>query len=260
MICENIFELHAVSRRFSVRHGIFRRGPEFKALERISLTLRRGVFTGLVGESGSGKTTLARLLAGLLTPSEGEILFEGKSLTQYLPRHSRQYWKKVQMVFQNPYLTLDPKWRIREIIEEGIRELGRRERNRRVESALANVHLSRDYLGRFPHELSGGERQRVAIARAIVLSPEFLILDEPTSQLDVSIQAQMIKLLKELTPVFSGGILFITHDLALVSYLVDEIIVLGEGKIVEQGERSKVLKTPEAEYTRRLLSAVIPWD
>jgi len=256
---EPILELRNVSKSFFVRQGIFRHGPAFQALHDVSFALRRGKFYGLVGESGSGKTTLARLLIGLLAPNKGQILFEGHPLGEILRIHKGRFRRQIQMVFQNPFLSLDPKWRIKRIVEEGIQGWGRMEKMARVEKALERVGLGEQYLERFPGELSGGERQRVAIARALVLNPEFLILDEPTSQLDVSVQAQVVALLKELHRSFQGGILLITHDLPLVNQLAEEILVLHQGRLVEQGEKSNLISSPKSDYTKRLLRAVPTW-
>ncbi len=253
------FELRNVSKTFSIRKGIFKKGNEFRALDGINLSFKRGVFYGLIGESGSGKTTLARLLVRLINPSDGEIFFEGRLLTDILRNKRYKFRQRVQLIFQNPFMSLDPKWTIRKILEEGILELQVRDRASRVEKALSEVHLKKEYLSRKPTELSGGERQRVAIARALVMEPEFLILDEPTSQLDVSIQAQVVSLLKELSQALKASFLFITHDVALVSHLAKEIIVLHKGRVVEKGERVAVLNNPQSAYTKKLMGAIPSW-
>lgn len=255
-----IFQLESVTKTFSVRQGIFSKGPVFCALDRIYLELRRGVFYGLVGASGSGKSTLAHLLVGLTHPTEGKILFDGKSLADNLRKEERRFRKKVQMIFQNPYLSLDSKWSVEAIVGEGIDSLHGRRKRERVSEALESVELKKEYRTRRPSELSGGERQRAAIARALAVQPEFLILDEPTSQLDVSIQAQIVRLLKRLRPLFRSGMLFISHDLALVSSLVDEMIVLQKGQVVEQGPGRELLANPRHPYTERLKNAVPLWD
>lgn len=260
MVSEDIlFELRNVSKIFRVRKGIFKRGPAFKALDNVHLVLKRGTCYGVVGESGSGKTTLARLLTGLLRNDSGELLFEGRLLPEVLRHNASRFRQRVQMVFQNPFMSLDPKWRVGKILEEGIQDLPSVERARRVEEAVRRVRLKREYLSRMPDELSGGEKQRIAIARALVMQPEFLILDEPTSQLDVTIQAQILVLLQELQESFRGGMLFITHDIALVSRLAHELFVLCQGRIVEEGRKTEVLHSPRSDYTRRLLQAVPKW-
>jgi peptide/nickel transport system ATP-binding protein len=254
-----IFDLKSVSKYYAVRHGIFTRGLFFKALDCVDIRLRRGAITGLVGQSASGKTTLARLLVRLIQPSEGEILFKGKPLNQILKKGPQAYFTRVQMVFQNPYLSLDPDWTVESIIGEGIHWMPRLEKQKRVRFALDCVRLKQELLIRKPEQLSGGERQRVAIARAIAIHSEFLILDEPTSQLDVTIQAQIAALLKELKPVFASGILIITHDLELVKQLADEIVILSHGKLVEHGKTADILKNAKAEETQRLIEAMLPW-
>jgi peptide/nickel transport system ATP-binding protein len=253
------FSFKNVSKFFSVRRGIFRQGRRFAALEDVSLDLNAGRIYGLVGESGSGKTTAARILTGLEAFSAGTITHRGSPLTEILRRKPGEYRQRVQMVFQNPYLSLDPRWTIRAILEEGIGHLKKCERQIRISSALEAVRLDESFLPAKPSRMSGGERQRVAIARALVMEPEYLILDEPTSQLDVSVQFQIVRLLQELRSRLRGGILFITHDIALVSHLADELVVLRAGKIVEQGAVSRILSDPQTEYTKRLLAAVPKW-
>ncbi|HTL46887.1 MAG TPA: ABC transporter ATP-binding protein [Verrucomicrobiae bacterium] len=250
------FELNNVTRSFRVRGSLFRAGKQFQALDAVSLPLRAGVLTGLVGESGSGKTTLAHLLTGQSRPTAGEILLEGRPL---FGLRRRDYARRVQMIFQNPYLSLDPLWKVDKILQEGIQELSSGERRQRIFRALEQVHLPSNYLSRYPSELSGGERQRVALARALVVRPEYLILDEPTSQLDVSVQAQIVELLRQIRPSLRGGMLFISHDLALVSQLAEEVVVLRHGKVVEQGATSAVLGRPADPYTRQLIQSVPVW-
>lgn len=254
-----LFRLSGVSKSYRVRAGLFQKGREFNALEKTDLILREGTCYGLVGESGSGKSTLAALLAGLLPPSSGTIIFQGEELCGVLKHAQKGFRRKVQMVFQNPYLSLEPRWKIRDILEEGVREMASVEKKARIEKNLISVGLPVEYLKRKPQELSGGERQRVAIARALVMEPEFLILDEPTSQLDVSIQAQIVTLLKHLRDSLHIGLLFISHDLALVSQIAPELLVLNQGNLVEQGSKNTVLRSPVSPYTRRLLDSIPRW-
>jgi ABC-type glutathione transport system ATPase component len=259
MRSDPVFELRSVSKTFFLRKGLFQRGPESVVLSGVSLSFTRGKVYGLVGESGSGKTTLARLMTGLLMPTKGEIFFEGRTLAELLRERRSDFPGRVQMVFQNPYSSLDPRWRVRDIVEEGIQRLKREERANRVEEAFRRMRLKTTLLARRPDALSGGERQRVAMARALVMRPEFLILDEPTSQLDVTVQGEIIALLSEFHRVFQGGLLFITHDLALASKLVDELIVMEKGQVVEQGTQQEVFASPKHSYTRKLLDAVPVW-
>ena len=254
-----VFKLDHVSRYFEVREGVFRGGRAFAALDDVTLELSGGRIYGLVGESGSGKSTLARILMGLLEPSQGEVLFRQRPLALALRDKMDRYCAQVQMIFQNPYLSLDPLWNIERILGEGIRELASAERRERCAKALQEVGLPADIRHRKPGQLSGGERQRIAIARALVMRTKFLILDEPTSQLDVSVQAQIMALLERLKPQFTDGMLFITHDIALVSGFADGLIVMQGGKIVETGNLPGVLAAPETEYTRRLVNAAPLW-
>ena len=249
-----IFNVQAVSKGYAMRGG-----EKFRAVNGVSLELERGVAYAVVGESGSGKTTLGRLLVGMVQPTEGEILFEGKKLRDWIQRDRAGFCKKVQIIFQNPYLSLDPKWNIREILGEGVRGMSGRERKRKVDLILERVRLPASCLGKKPHALSGGERQRVAIARALLVEPEFLILDEPTSQLDVSIQAEIMQLLGELRPSLNGGLLFITHDIALASQLAEAVIVMHRGKIVEQGFKKEILMSSAVPYTQKLLVSIPAW-
>ena len=254
-----LFELSGVTKAYRVRAGIFRQPRPFDAIRNIDLRLVPGVSYGLVGESGSGKSTLAGILIGLIQPTCGTVKFEGQELSDLLRLNSRYFRNNVQMVFQNPYLSLDPRWTVRKIMEEGIGQLSAREKSTRLSESLELVRLPGEFLKRKPRELSGGERQRVAIARALVMRPEFLILDEPTSQLDVSIQAQVINLLQEMLDKLKVGLLFISHDLALVSQIAQEIVVMHRGEIVEKGLKPRILSSPASFYTRQLLNSIPPW-
>jgi len=254
-----VFKFENVSKIYRVRSGLFSKGAGFAALDSINFSLERGKTYGLAGESGSGKSTLAGLLTGMTHETSGKLLFEGEPLRQVLRKGRASYAAKVQMIFQNPYLSLDPAWSVEKIVGEGILSRPSMEKKERVRSAVKAVGLSEDYLRRKPRALSGGERQRVAIARSLAVRPEFLILDEPTSQLDVSVQAQILALLKSLRPQIPAGMLFISHDFALISELADEVLVLDKGRLAEAGPAIDVLRNPQAECTRRLLEAVPFW-
>lgn len=251
-----LLELSGVTHTYRVQEGFLRRGREFDAVRNFDLKVMPGVSYGLVGESGSGKSTVAGIFTGLIRPTSGKVFFEGRELSDWLIRDPRHFRQTVQMVFQNPYLSLDPRWTVREILEEGIRELWPRDKSARIEESLEFVRLPAGYLERKPRELSGGERQRVAIARALAMRPRFILLDEPTSQLDVSIQAQIIQLLRDMRDRLKVGFLFISHDLALVSQIADEVIVMHQGQIVEKGPRPEVLSSPATPYTRKLLNSI----
>lgn len=251
-----LYKLEKVSREFQRREGLFAEGRSFAAVYQVSLSIERGFFYGLVGGSGSGKTTLAKMMAGLLPLTSGEMFYEGETFRDALKSRTRPFSRRVQMIFQNPYHSLDSKWSIRRIVEEGLQTGSSREKLAAASEGLEKVGLKTSYLQRKPAELSGGERQRVAIARALAVKPDFLILDEPTSQLDMSVQAGIMNLLADLKGEISGGMLFITHDLALVSRLADRLIVMSSGEVVEAGACRDVLSRPVHQVTRALIEAI----
>lgn len=246
-----VFELQDISKSFRSVEG-----KKNLALDHVSLELKRSVTYALIGESGSGKTTLGKMLAGLIRPSRGRILFDGQDLRRY----RRDFFcQKVQIVFQNPYLSLDPKWRIQTILEEGIQEETKPARQQKIAEILSHILMPISCLDKYPQALSGGERQRIAIARSLLMGPGFLILDEPTSQLDTPTQAEIMVLLKRLKPFCKKGILFITHDIALASSFADEFIVMRHGGIVEQGPKKEILLSAQNSYTQEMLSSLPPW-
>lgn len=216
------------------------------ALNNVSLTIEKGEAIGLVGESGSGKSTFGKLILGLTEPTYGEIIFEGKKKTQLMPR-------RMQMIFQDPYSSLNPRMNINSILREPTKIHGLPDR---VDELLDLVSLSRDCKNRYPHEFSGGQRQRIGIARALALNPDVLICDEPISALDVSIQAQIVNLLKELQISLGLTILFIAHDLAMVRYISNRIAVMHKGEIVEEGLTDDLFDRPNHPYTQTLLRSI----
>jgi peptide/nickel transport system ATP-binding protein len=231
-------------------------GPR-RVLFDVDLSIRPHECIALVGESGSGKTTLARCIAGLHASWEGEILFEGRPLPRGARLRDRATRQHIQYVFQSPYASLNPRKTVGQIVSQPVRlflDPGRRELRGRTVEALALVRLAESVVDRYPHELSGGERQRVAIARALVANPHLLICDEVTSALDVSVQAAIVDLLAELQRELGLGLLFVTHNLALIRTIAQEVAVMSEGRIVERGRAAEVLDRPRANYTRRLLS------
>lgn len=236
-----MIELKNVTKVFKLSKGKF-----FKAVDEVSLTIKKGETLGLVGASGSGKSTLGRLILGLLKPTTGEILFEGKLKKTLLPR-------RMQMIFQDPYSSLNPRMKVGSILREPTRihRLPSREKE-----LLDLVGLPTDAKDRYPHEFSGGQRQRIGIARALALNPDVLICDEPISALDVSIQAQIVNLLERLQKELNLTIIFIAHDLAMVRYLSDRIAVLEQGKIVELEETEGLFTKPKHPNTRMLLSSI----
>ncbi len=246
---------------FMMRHGgIFRPDlRELVAVDSLGLTLRRHETLGIVGESGSGKTTFGQSLLRLNEPSAGEIRFDGERIDGRSRKEMRPLRARMQIVFQDPFASLNPRMTIGQIIEEGLVVNGigqtRAERLDRVKDALDAAGMPTDILSRFPHEFSGGQRQRIAIARAVALEPEFILLDEPTSALDLSVQAQIIELLRKLQAERGLSYLFISHDLKVVRALCHRVIVMQHGRIVEEGPVEDVLSTPRTEYTRRLVRA-----
>ncbi|HEX7110113.1 MAG TPA: ABC transporter ATP-binding protein [Aestuariivirga sp.] len=242
------------------RGGIFNATySDLQAVDGLSLELKKGETLGLVGESGSGKTTFGQALIRLLNPQEGEISFDGQRIDGLSRKQLRPFRSRMQIVFQDPFSAMNPRMNVRQIIEEGmiVNDIGKNsaERLQRVQQALEDAGMPTNILMRFPHEFSGGQRQRLAIARAIALEPEFILLDEPTSALDLSVQAQIIELLRKLQRERGLSYLFISHDLKVVRALCHRVIVMQNGKIVEQGPVSEVLSKPKSEYTQKLLRA-----
>ena len=231
----------------------------FVAIDDVSLDVRRGECVGIVGESGSGKSTLGMALLRLGPHDRGTVAFDGRRIDHLSDRELRPLRSRLQVVFQDPFSSLNPRMVVRQILEEGliVNGIGRsaRERLTRIEAALDDVALPRDTLGRFPHEFSGGQRQRIAIARAIVLDPDVILLDEPTSALDLSVQAQVIELLRDLQARKRLSYLFISHDLKVIRAMCHRVLVLKSGRVVEQGEVADVLDRPRHAYTRQLIAA-----
>jgi oligopeptide/dipeptide ABC transporter ATP-binding protein len=240
---------------FRVRHGNSGRKSELKAVNGVDLTVRRGQTLGLVGESGCGKTTLVRTILGLQKATSGRVFLHGQDLGAMSARELRRVRPKVQVVFQDPYSSLDPKMTVHDLIAEPLTINGRYSKAR-IDELLEFVGMTPAVKSRLPSEFSGGQRQRIGIARALALDPEILILDEPVSALDVSIQAQVITLLKRLQAELNLTCLLIAHDLSVVRYMSHEVAVMYLGKIVEQGPRNEIFERPEHPYTHSLMSAV----
>ncbi|MBO9470072.1 dipeptide ABC transporter ATP-binding protein [Endozoicomonas sp. G2_2] len=231
-----------------------------KAVDGVSLALQPGRTLGLVGESGCGKSTLARALTGMVPITAGDLVFDGRRVEHRKPTTWKSLRRDVQMIFQDPLASLDPRMTVGQIVAEPLRhlrpELSRSERNRRVRDMIERVGLSQAQINRYPHEFSGGQCQRIGIARALVVEPKVLICDEPVSALDVSIQARIVELLQELQAEFGIAILFIAHDLAVVRQISDEVMVMYLGRVMEQAEGDALFDVPAHPYTRALLSAV----
>jgi oligopeptide/dipeptide ABC transporter ATP-binding protein len=255
-----LLEVRNLVKHFPVRRGVLRRQVgAVRAVDDVSFSVHRGETLGLVGESGCGKTTLGRTIVRLLDPTAGDILFQGTSIARLGRRGLRPFRRELQMVFQDPYSSLNPRKRVRTIVGAplAIHRIGtRRERRRRVHELLEAVGLSPEHANRFPHEFSGGQRQRIGLARALALRPKLIVADEPVSALDVSIQAQIVNLLDELQDEFELTYIVIAHDLALVRHVSDRIAVMYLGRLVEVSPAEELYERPIMPYTEALLSAV----
>lgn len=230
-------------------------GAGARVVDDVSFAIGRGETLGLVGESGSGKSTVARMLLRLIEPTAGEVLYDGKDLLGASGRELRGMRKRMQIVFQDPFAALNPRMRVREILAEPFAIHGEKCSAERLKTMLGEVGLDGSALERYPHEFSGGQRQRINIARALALRPEFLVLDEPVSALDVSVGAQVINLLRELQRRYGLTFLFISHSMPLVRYLCDRVAVMRKGRLVELGECEQVCSEPSEAYTRELIHA-----
>ncbi len=251
-----------LSKAFPIRRGPLRRTTAWlSAVDDVSLEIQRGETLGLVGESGSGKSTLGRLILNLVPPSRGRVWFDGQELGALPAAELRRLRRRMQIIFQDPYSSLDPRMSVGSIIAEGIRDPAERPHRRaRVRELLDLVGLPRAAAERYPHEFSGGQRQRICIARALAVRPEFLVADEPVSSLDVSIQAQILNLLRELQKELGLTYLFISHDLSVVKHVADRVAVMYLGKVVEAAPKERLYTRPLHPYTQALLSAIPSLD
>ncbi len=235
------------------------RAQENRAVDGVDVTVRRGRVTVVVGESGAGKSTVGRMLVRLIEPDSGSIRFDGQELVGRSAKQMRALRRRMQVVFQDPFSSLDPRMTVAESVGEPLlvhTDDNAETRRAAAEASLERVGLSTRFLDRYPGELSGGQLQRVAIARALIVRPDFIFCDEPTAALDVSVQAQVLNLLTELQQEFGLSLLFVTHDLALVQVVADDVVVMRQGRVVEQGTVGAVLHAPQEDYTRELLAAV----
>jgi peptide/nickel transport system ATP-binding protein len=254
-----LLEVRNLVKHFVRKHGLWRAPSIVKAVDDVSFAIQEGEMFGLVGESGSGKSTTGRCILRLIEPTSGDVLFRGENVLQFSRPRMRQARREMQIVFQDPYSSLNPRMRAGDIVAEPliIHNLGSKaDRRARVSELFALVGLDPEHLKRFPHEFSGGQRQRIGIARALALSPALVIADEAVSALDVSIQAQVVRLMLELRDRFKLTYLFIAHDLRLVETICDRVAVMYLGKIVEMGDTRALFARPTHPYTRALLSAV----
>lgn len=256
-----LLEVRNLAVHYPVSGDFLGRGATvIKAVDGVSFTVPRGKTIGLVGESGSGKTTTGRAIVRLAPVTAGELAYEGRPLNALSEREFFPYRKKIQMIFQDPFNSLNPRMRVADILEEPLRihfpKMKASARAERTAQLLEQVGLLPDFRRRYPHEFSGGQRQRIGIARALAVEPEFIVCDEPVSALDVSVQAQIVNLLEDLQKQLGLAYLFIAHDLAVVEHISDEILVMTGGQIVERGPAREVCEHPKHPYTQKLLAAV----
>ena len=252
-----MIEIKNLRKYFPIKGGFFNKNyGEVKAVENVNFKIPEGEILGLVGESGSGKTTLGRSIIRLIEPSAGEILYNNKNIIDYSEKEMRKLRKEFQIIFQDPFASLDPRKKIFDIISQGLKihtNLSKQEIYEKVLTIIKDVGLQEEHLNRYPHEFSGGQRQRIGIARSLVLDPKFIIADEPVSALDVTIQAQILNLILELKEKYSLTILFISHDLSVINQIADRVMVMYLGHIVEVASTKNLFSNPKHPYTKSLI-------
>ncbi|MEC9490499.1 MAG: dipeptide ABC transporter ATP-binding protein [Halanaerobiales bacterium] len=260
-MAENLLEVKNLKKYFPVKAGVFKRTvAHVKAVDDISFAVKEGETLGLVGESGCGKSTTGRTILRLLEATAGEIVFKGQNILSYDRKQMRKLRKEMQIIFQDPYASLNPRMTVGNIVGEAIDlhnlAASKKERNEMVRELLEKVGLGSEYMQRYPHEFSGGQRQRIGVARALAVDPKLIIADEPVSALDVSVQAQVVNLLQDLQKEFGLTFLFIAHDLSVVKHISDRVAVMYLGKIVELTDKDDLYNNPKHPYTQSLLSAI----
>lgn len=256
-----LLEVRHLRTWFPVHTGVLRRHTDdVKAVDDVSFTIEQGTTVGLVGESGSGKSTIGKTILKLVRATSGEVLFDGKEVLAMPENEFRPLRREMQMIFQDPFGSLNPRHSIFQIVGEALEihfpEMNRPQRAERVRELLRQVGLQPEMMSRYPHEFSGGQRQRIGIARALAVKPKFIVCDEPVSALDVSVQAQIVNLLQDLQAELGLTYLFIAHDLAVVEHVSDHVLVMYGGKIVESAPAQAIYENPQHEYTKKLLAAV----
>jgi oligopeptide transport system ATP-binding protein len=255
-----ILTANNLTKHYFQTRGFFSRVEKtINALDNISIEIEAGKTMAIVGESGSGKSTLAKALIRLISIDSGDIFFKDKKISDLSIKQLKVFRKDIQMIFQDPYASLNPRFKVKDILEEPllINKIGNKlERNKKINSLIKKVGLNEEDLEKYPHQFSGGQRQRIGIARALILKPKIVICDEPVSALDVSIQAQILNLLKKLQKEYSLTLLFITHDLRVVRQIADSIYVMRSGRLIEEGKTDIIFKNPKNDYTKSLINSI----
>jgi len=258
-VSEVVFEIKNLKKHYEINMGLFSKPKLVKALDGVSFNVKKGEILSIVGESGCGKSTTAKLILKIEEPTSGDILFEGADVTKLTGNELREYRKKVQIIFQDPYSSLNPRWKVGQIIGEPLKlntDMSNKEIKEKVLYLMEKVGMLPEWYERYPHQFSGGQRQRIGIARALALNPEVIVCDEPVSALDVSIQAQVLNLLLDLQKEFNLTYIFISHDLSVVEHISDRIVVMYFGEIAEYDTVNTIFDNPQHDYTKKLINAI----